>query len=64
MSTLKYLKNLVLIFYQGLGYNGDVGYQTFLYANISEVRKVFMFLIEKLPKESAKSVIESVGKVI
>lgn len=38
-----------------LGYKGDIGYQTFLYSNESEVRKLLMFLIEKLPKESAET---------
>ncbi|CAB3236271.1 unnamed protein product [Arctia plantaginis] len=34
-----------------LGYKNDVGYQTFLYHNESELRQVFMFLIERLPNE-------------
>ncbi len=35
-----------------LGYTSkDLGYQTFLYANESEIRSIFMFLIDKLPKE-------------
>lgn len=32
----------------------QVGYQTFLYTNISDVRKILMFLIEHLPKETEK----------
>lgn len=36
---------------QDLGYKNDVGYQTFLYHNESELRQVFMFLIERLPNE-------------
>ncbi|XP_038213230.1 coiled-coil domain-containing protein 22 homolog [Zerene cesonia] len=39
-----------------LGYKNDVGYQTFLYYNESDLRQVFMFLIEKLPSEDKKSV--------
>lgn len=35
-----------------MGFRGDIGYQTFLYSNVTEVRRVFMFLIERLPKES------------
>ncbi|KAJ6648734.1 Coiled-coil domain-containing protein 22 like [Pseudolycoriella hygida] len=37
-----------------IGFRGDIGYQTFLYSNIIELRRVFMFLIERLPKESEK----------
>ena len=33
-----------------LGYRGEIGYQTFLYANLIEWRRVFIFLIESLPK--------------
>lgn len=33
------------------GYRGDIGYQTFLYPNTVDVRRLFMFLIEQLPKE-------------
>uniref|UniRef100_T1HAF6 Coiled-coil domain-containing protein 22 homolog n=1 Tax=Rhodnius prolixus TaxID=13249 RepID=T1HAF6_RHOPR len=40
-----------------LGYTGEVGYQTFLYSNVIEVRRVFMFLIEKLPREQEKTVV-------
>ncbi|XP_076042993.1 coiled-coil domain-containing protein 22 homolog [Oratosquilla oratoria] len=37
-----------------LGYSSDLGYQSLLYPTESDLRKIFMFLIEKLPKESAK----------
>ncbi|CAD6242987.1 GSCOCG00009626001-RA-CDS [Cotesia congregata] len=37
-----------------LGYRGDIGYQTFLYSSESDLRRVFMFLIDKLPKDSEK----------
>ena len=33
------------------GYKSEVGYQTFLYPSENEIRKVFMFLVEKLPKQ-------------
>ncbi|XP_065337568.1 coiled-coil domain-containing protein 22 homolog isoform X1 [Cloeon dipterum] len=39
---------------QDLGYKGDIGYQTFLYSTEADIRKVLMFLIELLPKESEK----------
>ncbi|XP_046394778.1 coiled-coil domain-containing protein 22 homolog [Ischnura elegans] len=45
-----------------LGYPGDVGYQTFLYSSVADVRKVLIFLIEKLPKESEKVVEVPSGK--
>lgn len=38
-----------------MGYKNDVGYQTFLYYNESELRQVFMFLIENLPTEGKKT---------
>uniref|UniRef100_A0A0K8SMG4 Coiled-coil domain-containing protein 22 homolog n=1 Tax=Lygus hesperus TaxID=30085 RepID=A0A0K8SMG4_LYGHE len=38
-----------------LGYSGDVGYQTFLYSNVTDLRRVFIFLIEKLPRESDRA---------
>uniref|UniRef100_A0A182INJ0 CCDC22 N-terminal domain-containing protein n=1 Tax=Anopheles atroparvus TaxID=41427 RepID=A0A182INJ0_ANOAO len=37
------------------GHRRDSGYQTFLYSNVAEVRRVFMFLIEQLPKETTDS---------
>ncbi|XP_059146122.1 coiled-coil domain-containing protein 22 homolog [Physella acuta] len=47
---------------QDLGYKGgDLGYQTFLYSNESEIRKIFMFLVEKLPKESSQAADEPLG---
>lgn len=39
---------------QTAGYRGDIGYQSFLYSNVTEVRRVFMFLIERLPKDVDK----------
>ncbi|ALC43297.1 CG9951 [Drosophila busckii] len=33
------------------GYRGDIGYQTFLYPNAVELRRLLMFLIERLPRE-------------
>ncbi|XP_037938429.1 coiled-coil domain-containing protein 22 homolog [Teleopsis dalmanni] len=37
------------------GYRGDIGYQTFLYPNAIEVRRLLMFLIEQLPKDNQTS---------
>lgn len=35
-----------------IGFRGDIGYQTFLYSNnTAELRRVLMFLIDRLPKE-------------
>lgn len=44
-----------------LGFKGDLGYQTFLYSNEAEMRRIFMFLFEKLPKESEKVVDQQLG---
>ncbi|XP_046747901.1 coiled-coil domain-containing protein 22 homolog isoform X2 [Diprion similis] len=46
-----------------LGYRGDIGYQTFLYSSEVDLRRLFMFLIEKLPKESDKSLNEPTSRV-
>lgn len=44
-----------------LGFKGDLGYQTFLYSSEAEMRRIFMFLFEKLPKESEKAVDQHLG---
>ncbi|KAK7503834.1 hypothetical protein BaRGS_00004957 [Batillaria attramentaria] len=50
---------------QEMGYRGgDLGYQTFLYSNEAEIRKIFMFLVEKLPKESAQTADEPLGSSV
>lgn len=43
------------ILLQAIGYKGEIGYQTFLYSNVVELRKVLMFLIDKLPRETEKT---------
>nr|XP_032828174.1 coiled-coil domain-containing protein 22 isoform X2 [Petromyzon marinus] len=48
---------------QELGYPGEIGYQTFLYSSESEIRRLFLFLLEKLPKESAVSADRPAGKM-
>lgn len=40
---------------KGLGFRGDMGYQSILYSNEIEIRRVLMFLIERLPREGNKS---------
>ncbi|KAL5460593.1 hypothetical protein EMCRGX_G034048 [Ephydatia muelleri] len=40
---------------QSLGYQGEIGYQTFLYSSTKEWRKLLMFVLEKLPKENIQS---------
>lgn len=39
-----------------LGFRGDIGYQMILYCNEVEIRRLLMFLIEKLPRETDKTV--------
>uniref|UniRef100_A0A336LT75 Coiled-coil domain-containing protein 22 homolog n=1 Tax=Culicoides sonorensis TaxID=179676 RepID=A0A336LT75_CULSO len=41
---------------KSVGFRGDIGYQTLLYSNTVEVRRVLMYLVENLPKEADKSV--------
>lgn len=49
---------------QEVGYRGEIGYQTFLYSNEADIRKVFMFLVENLPKESSESANEPLGSSV
>lgn len=47
-----------------LGFRGDMGYQSILYSNETEIRRVLMFLIERLPRDTSKDVTtEHVGYV-
>ncbi|XP_015126240.1 coiled-coil domain-containing protein 22 homolog [Diachasma alloeum] len=46
-----------------LGYRGDIGYQTFLYSSETDLRRVLMFLTEKLPKETDKASTEPTSKL-
>uniref|UniRef100_A0A8C7MZZ1 Coiled-coil domain-containing protein 22 n=1 Tax=Oncorhynchus kisutch TaxID=8019 RepID=A0A8C7MZZ1_ONCKI len=46
---------------QDLGYKGEIGYQTFLYSNEPEIRSLLMFLVEKLPRESAEALDQPAG---
>ncbi|XP_030640289.1 coiled-coil domain-containing protein 22 [Chanos chanos] len=49
---------------QDLGYKGEIGYQTFLYSNEPEIRSLLMFLVEKLPRESAETSDQPAGKSV
>ena len=42
-------------FCKSLGFNGDLGYQTILYSNVGELRRILMWLIEHLPKSEDKT---------
>ena len=47
-----------------MGYRGgeEIGYQTFLYGTEKDLRNIFMFLLDKLPKEKAIQVDQVSGK--
>ncbi|XP_074797723.1 coiled-coil domain-containing protein 22 [Natator depressus] len=47
---------------QELGYQGEVGYQTFLYSNEPEIRRLLLFLVEKLPRDDAEDARQPAGK--
>nr|XP_028567262.1 coiled-coil domain-containing protein 22 [Podarcis muralis] len=47
---------------QDLGYQGEVGYQTFLYSNEPEIRRLLLFLVEKLPRDASEDANQPVGK--
>lgn len=48
---------------KSLGFQGDIGYQTFLYGNEIEVRRTLMFLIERLPREQSVKTSDSLTKL-
>ncbi|XP_053148858.1 coiled-coil domain-containing protein 22 isoform X1 [Hemicordylus capensis] len=47
---------------QDLGYQGEVGYQTFLYSSEPEIRRLLLFLVEKLPRDASEDASQPVGK--
>ncbi|XP_067909683.1 LOW QUALITY PROTEIN: coiled-coil domain-containing protein 22-like [Heterodontus francisci] len=49
---------------QDLGYEGEIGYQTFLYSSEPESRNLLMFLVENLPRDSVDSVHQPAGKSV
>lgn len=44
-----------LIWFQDLGYDRQLGYQTFMYGTEKDIRHLFSFLVSKLPKGVADS---------
>lgn len=46
---------------QELGYKGEIGYQTFLYSNETEIRSLLMFVVEKLPRERSENLDQPTG---
>ncbi|XP_065158539.1 coiled-coil domain-containing protein 22 homolog [Atheta coriaria] len=62
-ARLKYTSQLVEHI-KSLGFRGDIGYQSILYFNEIEIRRILMFLIERLPRENSKvAVTETIGYV-
>uniref|UniRef100_H2RV51 Coiled-coil domain-containing protein 22 n=1 Tax=Takifugu rubripes TaxID=31033 RepID=H2RV51_TAKRU len=49
---------------QELGYKGEIGYQTFLYSNETEIRSLLMFVVEKLPRERSENLDQPTGKML
>ncbi|GAB1601523.1 coiled-coil domain-containing protein 22 homolog [Argonauta hians] len=49
---------------QELGYQGEIGYQTFLYSNENDIRKILIFLIEKVPKENVGTTDQTLDKSV
>ncbi|KAM6475716.1 coiled-coil domain-containing protein 22 [Liasis olivaceus] len=47
---------------QDLGYQGEVGYQTFLYSSEPEIRRLLLFLVEKFPRDASEDANQPVGK--
>ncbi|KAK8375230.1 hypothetical protein O3P69_020298 [Scylla paramamosain] len=44
------------------GYPGDIGYQSLLYPSEADLHRIFMFLIEKLPRDSSPVSDEPINK--
>ncbi|XP_066154513.1 coiled-coil domain-containing protein 22-like [Euwallacea fornicatus] len=62
-ARIKYALNLAQQIKE-FGFKGDMGYQTILYCNEVEIRRVLMFLLERLPKEpSSVALIKPMGYV-
>ena len=58
------LSPLLLSLAQSLGYQGEIGYQTFLYSSVKDWRKLLMFLLEKLPKDTAQTTDDAMGTLV
>lgn len=50
------------MFFQDLGYKGEIGYQTFLYSTEPEIRSLLMFVVEKLPRERSEKLDQPSGR--
>jgi hypothetical protein len=48
---------------QQLGYKNEIGYQTFLYLNEQDMRRLLMFLVDRLNKELSASTVDQPGKI-
>ena len=44
-----------------MGYKGELGYETFLHGSQTDLRKIFIFLLEKLPKIKEQPLSDSIG---
>ncbi|RWS23064.1 coiled-coil domain-containing protein 10-like protein, partial [Leptotrombidium deliense] len=51
MAAKYKLANILTSLCKEMGYKADLGYQTFLYGSDVELRRLLLFLIEKLPKD-------------
>lgn len=49
---------------QTAGYRGDIGYQTFLYSSETEIRRLLMFLVEKLPRRKDENLEQTSGIIL
>ena len=47
--------NLTSNLFQDLGYDRQLGYQTFMYGTEKDIRHLLSFLVSKLPKGAAES---------
>lgn len=63
MATKYKIGSLLAAKCKQLGFKGDIGYQSFLYGAAAEVRRLFLFLIEKLPKEEPEAAPTAVKKL-
>lgn len=52
LKTASYLAEQI----KDIGYREEIGYQTILYFNETEIRRLFIFLIEKLPKDNGSTI--------
>ena len=53
MATKYNLASYLTTSCKELGFRGDLGYQSFLYGSDADIRRVFLFLIEKLPRDQS-----------